>query len=210
MNTLLIKTGHLAAVAMFAAKKDSRAAINGVCIDTGETGAFLVATCGHTLAVHQIDAVARTEGQFIMPTDAIAAMVKVNRKSDIKLTLPENFIGKYTECTHRTVLLGVGKGMSCITETDAIYPDWRRVARFDETLPTQPVFFNPEYLMRVDKAANLIRCLAHSVCVRPSKTGAGFAQLASDGLTVAYIMPLALTVDDLPSKPKMSYSLETL
>lgn len=209
MNTLLIKTGNLAAVAMFAAKKDKRVAINGVCIDTSEAGAFLVATCGHTLAVHQIDAVARPSGQFIMPTDAIAEMVKVNRKSDIKLTLPENFIGNYVNGPHRTVLLKCGQVTACIAETDASYPDWRRVARFDETLPTEPVFFNPEYLMRVDKAANLIRCLAHSVCVRPSKTGVGFAQLAADGLTVAYIMPLNVTVDDLP-KPTLVYSLEAV
>ena len=99
-NDLFIMPGHLTAIGMFAAKKDIRSYLVGVCIDTGFNGSFLVATCGHTLAVHQIDNVPREAGQFIMPMDTLQSMLKTNRKIGIKLTLPAGFAGKY-DILHR-------------------------------------------------------------------------------------------------------------
>ena len=98
-NDLMIMPGHLAAIAMFAAKKDIRHYLMGVCIDTGPAGAFLVATCGHAMAVHQIDNVARPAGQLIMPLVPLASMIKANRRVGIKLTLPAGFAGTYNNNT---------------------------------------------------------------------------------------------------------------
>lgn len=207
-NELFIMPGHLAAVAMFAAKKDVRFYLMGVCIDTGPNGAFLVATCGHTVAVHQIDTVARPEGQFIMPLEPLASMLKVNRKNAVKLTLPDVFSGKYDSAKNakRHVTLESNKsGMVTINELDGIFPDWRRVAKHDDTPYPHQVFFNVNYLMRVADAADVISTRNFPIQVRPGGLGCGFAQLDHEGKTVAYVMPLRATLDELPSKPSMTY-----
>ena len=207
-NDLMIMPGHLAAVAMFAAKKDIRHYLVGVCIDTGPAGSFLVATCGHTLAVHQIDTVARPAGQLIMPLVPLASMIKANRRIGIKLTLPAGFSGKYDNNTRvkRQVTLESLKGEIAIaSELDGVFPDWRRVTRYDDAPYPNQVFFNPEYLMRVADAADLISERKFAVQVRPGGTGVGFATLDHEGKTVAYVMPIIGTIDDLPSKPTMTY-----
>lgn len=217
-NTLLIMSGHLAAIGMFAAKKDIRYYLQGICIDTGPAGTFLVATCGHTLAVHQIDTVARDAGQFIMPIASLTTMLKANRKSAVKLTLPDGFLGKYdlnSRVTRQVKMESLQKNHSspietCIViEMDGVYPDWRRVAQHDAAPYPHHVFFNPDYLVRVADAANVISARKFAVQVRPGGTGVGFAHLDFEGKSVAYVMPLRAKLDELldelPSKPNMTY-----
>jgi len=207
-NDLMIMPGHLAAIAMFAAKKDIRHYLMGVCIDTGPAGAFLVATCGHAMAVHQIDNVARPAGQLIMPLVPLASMIKANRRVGIKLTLPAGFAGTYNNNTRakRQVTLESLKGeIALVSEMDGIFPDWRRVAKYDDAPYPQQVFFNPHYLVRVADAADLISERKFAVQVRPGGTGVGFATLDHEGKTVAYVMPIRGNIDDLPSKPTMNY-----
>lgn len=207
-NDLMIMPGHLAAIAMFAAKKDIRHYLVGVCIDTGPAGAFLVATCGHAMAVHQIDNMARPAGQLIMPLVPLASMVKANRRIGIKLTLPAGFAGTYNNNTRvkRQVTLESLKGeIAIVPEMDGIFPDWRRVAKYDDAPYPNQVFFNPHYLVRVADAADLISERKFAVQVRPGGAGVGFATLDHEGKTVAYVMPIRGTIDDLPSKPTMTY-----
>jgi len=207
-NDLMIMPGHLAAVGLFAAKKDIRHYLMGVCIDTGPTGAFLVATCGHSIAVHQIDTVSRPIGQFIMPLEPLASMVKANRRIGIKLTLPVGFAGKYDAMnrTKRQVILESLKGeISIVSEMDGIFPDWRRVCKHDDAPYPDHVFYAVEYLARVADAADIISKRKFCVQVRPGGMGCGFAHLDYEGKTVAYIMPLRAKLDELPSKPNMTY-----
>ena len=207
-NDLMIMPGHLAAIAMFAAKKDIRHYLVGVCIDTGPAGAFLVATCGHTMAVHQIDNVARPAGQLIMPLVPLASMVKANRRVGIKLTLPADFAGTYnnnTRVKRQVTLESLKSEISIVPEMDGIFPDWRRVAKYDDAPYPNQVFFNPHYLVRVADAADLISKRKVLVQVRPGGTGVGFATLDHEGKTVAYVMPMRDTINDRPSKPTMTY-----
>ena len=204
-NDLMIMPGHLAAIAMFAAKKDIRFYLMGVCIDTGPNGSFLVATCGHTVAVHQIDTVARPAGQFIMPLVPLASMIKANKRVGIKITLPDNFAGRYEKAKRQVTLESLKGEIAIVSELDGFFPDWRRVTRYDDSPYPQQVFFNPEYLMRVADAADLINTRKFAVQVRPGGMGVGFAWLDLEGKTVAYVMPIRGTIDDLPSKPTMTY-----
>jgi DNA polymerase-3 subunit beta len=205
-NDLMILPGHLAAIAMFAAKKDIRSYLIGVCIDTGPAGSFLVATCGHTVAVHQIDTVSRPAGQLIMPLVPLASMIKANRRIGIKLTLPAGFSGRYDSKVKRQVTLESLKGeISIVSELDGIFPDWRRVCKHDDASYPHHVFFDTRYLSLVSDAANVISQRKFPVQVRPGGTGCGFAHLDFEGKTVAYIMPLRAKIDELPSKPGMTY-----
>jgi len=209
-NELLIMSGHLAAIGMFAAKKDIRYYLQGICIDTSAAGTFIVATCGHTLAVHQIDTVAREAGQFIMPVSSLTTMLKANRKNTVKLTLPNGFSGKYdasTRVKRQVTLESLKSEISIVVEMDGVYPDWRRVAQHDAAPYPHQVFFNPEYLVRVADAANLISARKFAVQVRPGGTGVGFAHLDHEGKTVAYVMPLRAKLDELPSKPNMTFTV---
>ena len=204
-NDLMIMPGHLAAVALFAAKKDIRHYLMGVCIDTGPTGAFLVATCGHSIAVHQIDTVSRPIGQFIMPLEPLASMVKANKRIGIKLTLPAGFAGKYEKNRRQVTLESLKGEISIVSEMDGIFPDWRRVCKHDDAPYPHHVFYAVEYLARVAAAANIISERKFCVQVRPGGTGCGFAHLDHEGKTVAYVMPLRAKLDELPSKPNMTY-----
>ena len=204
-NDLMIMPGHLAAVALFAAKKDIRHYLMGVCIDTGPTGAFLVATCGHSIAVHQIDTVSRPIGQFIMPLEPLSSMVKANKRIGIKLTLPAGFAGKYEKNRRQVTLESLKGEISIVSEMDGIFPDWRRVCKHDDALYPHHVFYAVEYLARVAAAANIISERKFCVQVRPGGTGCGFAHLDHEGKTVAYVMPLRAKLDELPSKPNMTY-----
>ena len=47
-----------------------------------------------------------------------------------------------------------------------------------------------------------IRHYLMGVCI---DTGVGFATLDHEGKTVAYVMPIRGTIDDLPTKPTMTY-----
>jgi hypothetical protein len=191
---------------MFAAKKDIRSYLIGVCIDTGPAGSFLVATCGHTVAVHQIDTVSRPAGQLIMPLVPLASMIKANRRIGIKLTLPAGFSGRYDSKVKRQVTLESLKGeISIVSELDGIFPDWRRVAKHDDAPYPHHVFFDTRYLSLVSDAANVISQRKFPVQVRPGGTSCGFAHLDFEGKTVVYIMPLRATIDELPSKPGMTY-----
>ena len=177
----------------------------GVCIDTGPTGSFLVATCGHALAVHQIDTVSRPIGQFIMPLEPLASMVKANKRIGIKLTLPAGFAGKYEKNRRQVTLESLKGEISIVSEMDGIFPDWRRVCKHDDAPYPHHVFYAVEYLARVAAAANIISERKFCVQVRPGGTGCGFAHLDHEGKTVAYVMPLRAKLDELPSKPNMTY-----
>jgi DNA polymerase III subunit beta len=204
-NELFIMPGHLAAVALFAAKKDIRHYLVGVCIDTGPAGAFLVATCGHSIAVHQIDTVSRPIGQFIMPLEPLSSMVKANKRIGIKLTLPAGFAGKYEKNRRQVTLESLKGEISIVSEMDGIFPDWRRVCKHDDATYPDHVFYAVEYLARVADAADIISKRKFCVQVRPGGMGCGFAHLDHEGKTVAYIMPLRAKLDQLPSKPNMTY-----
>ena len=92
-----------------------------------------------------------------------------------------------------------------MSELDGIFPDWRRVAKHDDTPYPHHVFFNVYYLALVADAANVISQRKFPVQVRPGGTGCGFAYLDFEGKTVAYVMPLRAKIDELPSKPGMNY-----
>jgi len=204
-HELMIMPGHLAAVSMFASKKDLRFYLMGVCVDTGPAGAFLVATCGHALAVHQIDTVARSEGQFIMPMAALASAIKANRRTGVKLTLPDGFAGKYFEKARQIRIESLKGETSIVSEIEGIFPDWRRVAKHDDAPYAGHIFFDVQYLARVADAADVISKRKFCAQVRPGGMGCGFAQLDHDGKTVAYVMPLRAKIEELPSKPSMAY-----
>ena len=201
MSELIVKSEVFKAVAMFAAKKDIRYYLNGALIELGPDGAFLVGTDGCALAAARVSTEAFEPAQFIIDRATIDNSSKA--KGTIVFDV-NGLIGKYADepgAKARTLNISTGAIKLTSNEVQGIYPDWRRVAVYHASDDTKPVFFNPEYLMLVAKAADVI-CKRKIKCmVRPGGSGVGYAQLDDEGEVGAWVMPYRVDVADLPTKP---------
>ena len=202
MSELIVKSEVFKAVSMFAAKKDIRYYICGVCLDLGPDGAFIVATDGCALAAARVSTKAFEPAQFILDRATIDNLSKA--KGTIVFDV-NGLIGKYAGkpgARARTLNISTDTLKLTSNEVQGIYPDWRRVAVYHSSDDTKPVFFNPEYSMLVAKAGDVI-CKREIKCmVRPGGSGVGYAQLDDDGEVGAWVMPYRdVDMDDLPMKP---------
>jgi DNA polymerase-3 subunit beta len=202
--SLTLEASQFAAVALFRARKDVRFYLTGVCVHTDKSGAYIVGCDGHTLAVHKIDDEPREDRQIIIPDDTVSAVAKIS-KGQITIDCGQQ-PGAYDGQIRRTCQIRTALATYAFNELDGKYPDWIRVAK--HTQSPDPVFFNPEYLMRVHKAAELARGgkQKYPVLVSPGGTGCGFAQLDHKGMTCAWVMPMRTELSELPTHPGFSLS----
>ena len=204
MDTILtIQPGRLAAVAMYAAKKDVRFYLQGVCIDTGPMGTFIVATDGAAMAVHRIDDISRPCAQLLLPLAALEGAIKANKKSPVLLTLPDGCQGTAKPDALRSVTVAAAGVASTITEADCHYPEWRRVTRHQDA--AEMACFDPAIVDRVARSSALIHRGTFPAMLRPGGHGCGFAWLDAVGECVAYVMPMRQKPSDLPHTPSMTY-----
>jgi len=208
-TTLTIPAAHFAAVASFRAVKHICYYLNGVMIETGPLGAYLVATDGHTIAVSRIDTTPMPDAQFILPDTTTADLAKI-KKLSILVDLPEQ-TGKYDGKTKRTLrikaLASINAPITTLEceEVDGVFPNWRRAAKhtFDPQAPA--VAYDPQYLARVDDAARIIKGIKKgsvAALVRPGAAGTcGFAWLDDVGDACAWIAPRRDDMSDLPNSP---------
>jgi DNA polymerase-3 subunit beta len=146
---ITIDRNALKAVSRFAAVKDIRYYLQGVLIESTPLQTRLVATDGHTLAVHRADAKGDNEGSWtgILPIDAVTTLLKMKpshktlKDAPITLTIAES--GEI-RCDW------VGQSIIC-RAVDGRFPDYRRV--IPEKLDGQPAWINPDYLTRIVEAA---------------------------------------------------------
>lgn len=203
--SLTLKASQFAAVALFCAKQDVRLYLQGVCIHTDKSGAYIVGCDGATLAVHKIDDEPREDRQIIIPPETVSLVAKI-KKGSITIDCgdkPGHFASNEParKCQIRTI-----QGCFLFAEMEWVFPDWVRLAK--HTQSPDPVFYNSEYLMRVTKAAEIARGGKQKVpvMVSPGGTGCGFAQLDLNGRTCAWIMPVRITLSKLPTHPAFSMS----
>jgi hypothetical protein len=198
--SLTLEASQFAAVALFCAKQDIRQYLQGVCIHTDRSGAYIVGCDGATLAVHKIDSEPREDRQIIIPPETVSLVAKI-KKGSITIDCGDK-PGNHSDQTEpRKCDIRTAQGSFLFAEMEWKFPDWKRVAK--HTQSPDPVFFNPEYLMRVHKAAEVARGgkQKYPALVSPGGTGCGFAQLDRDGLTCAWIMPMRATLSELPTHP---------
>jgi DNA polymerase-3 subunit beta len=194
-ETVIVPARIFPGVASFRAKQDIRYYLTGVCLDIGPDGAYIVATCGHVIAVAKIDDTPRTPAQFIIPADTCATLAK-EKRSSIAIDCADLDGG----ANGRQIQIRTGSATYVCLEIDGKYPDWRRVAKIG-TDEGKPVFYNPQYLAKIDDAARMIRNSKMPVSVRPGGTGCGFAMLDNDGAVGAWVMPMREDLEALPIKP---------
>lgn len=198
--SITLDAAQFAAVSMFRAKKDVRFYLTGVAIYTDSKGAYIVGCDGHTLAVHKIDNEPREHREIIIPSDTVAAIVKI-KKGSITIDCGSQ-PGKFDGQTPRTCQIRTALAVYAFNEVEGTYPDWQRVAQHKQDASTL-AFFNPRYLSRVADAAEVSRGKKMNVpvVVSPGGSGCGFAQLDYDGQTCAWVMPMRVSASDLPTHP---------
>lgn len=203
--SLTLEASQFAAVAMFCAKQDVRLYLQGVCVHTDRSGSYIVGCDGATLAVHKIDDEPQEDRQIIIPPETVALVAKI-KKGSITLDLGDKPGSHHEQASPRKCEIRTAQGSFLFAEMEWKFPDWIRVAK--HTQSTDPVIYNPEYLMRVAKAAEIARGGKQKfpVVVSPGGTGCGFAQLDRDGRTCAWIMPTRTILSELPTHPAFSLS----
>lgn len=202
--SLTVEVSQFAAVALFCAKQDVRFYLQGLCVHTDQSGAYLVGCDGVTLAVHKIDDEPRESMEMIVPPEIVAAVVKL-KKGSIVIDCGDK-PGHYDGAQARKGEIRTAIASYLFSEVEGKYPDWKRVAKHEQSV--EHVFYNPEYLMRVHKAGELARQgkQKYPVMVSPGGTGCGFAQLDHAGRTCAWIMPMREDRAALPTHPAFTLS----
>jgi hypothetical protein len=206
MHTVSIKTTHVKALQLFCAIKDARYYLYGMLLETGQNGAFIVATDGHALAAARVCSDPMPDYQLILPADTVSAMSKCKAPAVI-VTLPET-AGKWVIGTKRKIIVQIpDKAGYCLQlsseEVDGEFPDWRLAAKHEQGF--EPTFCSPKYIKRVDDAARIIKgtplgeVAGH---LSPgSNGGCAFAWLDNVGDACAWVMPMRVNRSDLPTSP---------
>jgi len=153
---ITFSTDVFAAVSLFRAIEDVRYYINGIYLETGATGARLVATDGHQLAVAKIDG-SFPESSIILPNSLLTS-IKSKPKGPLNVTLEFNQgppqYRKNGECIPRNITLTFGEITAIGKEIDGKFPDFRRVVPGEVDGTTAQ--FDPRLIYRIDKACSTL------------------------------------------------------
>jgi hypothetical protein len=202
-NTITIPTAHFQAIASFRAVGDIRFYLNGVLIETGPQGTFVVASDNRAMAAARIDREPFSETQITIPLNIIEQLekLKITKNPAFSIELPEkkgNYDGNKRKITLKTIEYEMQ-----FEEVEATYPQWRKVAR--HTFSGGLVAYAPEYMSKVNDAARLIRGRKKGdsiTLIRPGDHGTcGFAWLDRLGEACAWVAPVHESIKDLPGEP---------
>lgn len=192
--TLTIPAATLKALALFAAEKDPRYYIKGVCVDLHTPAApVLVATDGHRMLAVHADQAAGCElqdpstlpspcpAECIIPIELIKAL-KPGTRGSVRVTLsdamtpaPSKFDANPKPVFTRVTLAAIGGPEVSGNPVNGVYPDWRRVmpATTGATMvPFDVRSVNIGYLGDLVKALQLLGLVSGMVSTLPIYFGA--------------------------------------
>lgn len=186
---IIIDRKALKAVSRFQAVKDVRFYLNGILIEASALQTRMIATNGHALAVHRMDAKDENEVietvSFIVPTDAVKIMLSwkpAKYQTDmITLTVPDDYT------IESEIRAEFGANITVFKAIDGKFPDYRCVIR-DHDASDEVAQYNPEYLARCFDAVRDIRGkLAHWPGVSHDGNGSG---MVNAGDLIMVVIPI--------------------
>lgn len=209
---ITLTRAQLRAALIFAADKDVRYYLNGVCLEVGECGdARLVATDGHRLAVLAVgDHPAAVPGEYLIPRDVLKPIKRASRTTGADVSIMIDG-GRVMVAAGTEIIAG---GLLI----DGKFPDWQRVCPDPERMSGEPGTYNAQYV--ADIAGALIelgdRCPAFDM-LQQGQTGPGLVIDLERGLMVATMpmrgngfVPTRSARDHfLPRRPVFSAVVET-
>ena len=198
-NSFTINRTALRAVSLSTAKKDVRYYLNGVYFETGARYTRLVATDGHTVAIH-IHELGENEpdntyqGHGILPIDSIQPILK-NRKGAELLTAYYESVTDHPGRVH----IQDGSANYALDLVDARYPDYDRT--IPRELSGEPAFINGEYLKR---AADMQKILYPTAKYKPIQVLCNGESSAIVDINVPgflyIVMPMRPSTDQTPGE----------
>lgn len=185
MNTMTVPiqvhVSVLKALLLHAGKVNIRYYLNGIYIEAGPVGLRAVATDGHTLAVYA-DSVPREECvSVIVPRDAVENILRGAAKNEVVAFAIE---GGAIELSRDTLVIRA-------KPLHATFPDWRRV--LPATCSGEPAQYNPDHLVRADKAHRLYMGARSNAWPGIAMNGNYASLVKSDENFWQVIMPLRAT-----------------
>lgn len=204
-NTITIPTEYFQAIASFRAVGDTRFYLNGVLIEQGPQGAFVVATDGSALAAARFltDKEIFYETQVVIPINIVEQLekLKIRKNPAFSIEMPEK-AGNYDGRQKRKITLKTLDYEVQFDEVEATYPQWRRAAR--HTFDGTAALYAPKYVAKVNDAARLIKGRKGGLMtlLRPGANGTfGFAWLDNGGQACAWVAPMRENLQQMPDAP---------
>ncbi len=158
--TIQINKTKLAAAAIFAAKKDIRYYLNGVCLEIGNNGARLVATDGHAMIIINLlgPVTSGTETlekpiQVILSNDDIKRFKPVKSRNAFANEITVTVEPKQSDGKQYIKVYDNGATFS-FPAIDGHFPDYRRV--FPRTISGEAAQYNPNFLVKAHDAALML------------------------------------------------------
>lgn len=147
MATITIPKNVLKAVSLFAAKKDARYYLNGVCIKQYKDYSVLVATCGSMLMAYRLDQVSDKELTQIIPIESIKSALswKAGKRLSDEITI---------DLEQSAILNADQSSVIKYQAIDATYPDFTQV--IPKTLSGEHACFNADLISVCVEAVNLL------------------------------------------------------
>ena len=196
-HAIELPKSSLLAISRFAALKDIRYYLNGICFELGATSSRLIATDGHILGVLKVETglmPVSAPMQFIIPTDAVLRFKPKARASSTVILHID------TDDLTRASFEDIGTGESfSFTLIGGKCPDYRRVTP-DSTDGT-PAVFNPELLMQFGKAAKDLGNRLPLVSIGYNGTAPNLVFIPGQPDFVGVIMPVRDAVIENATSP---------
>ena len=176
------------AVSLFQAVKDVRYYLNGVCVKASTTETRLIATDGHTMAVHRAEH-QNTEylPECIITSDTVKTVLswKATLKSLNDVPMELTFHGD--ECR----ITWCGDKIAIFKRIDGKFPDYTRV--IPESLSGETAQFNPDYISRCQRARE---AMGNNNLVGIGHNGPSAALIDVDESMAVVVMPIRGSAPD--------------
>jgi DNA polymerase-3 subunit beta len=145
---LTVPAKYIAVLKLFAAEKDMRSYLNGICLEIGRTESRLVAIKGHMLGCFRV---ASDQPDIDNPLTSICIasdlLKHIKPAGDVEFVIG----APVSDTDGRREVRITYAGLSIVGHTtDSKYPDWRRV--IPDKVSGEAAQFNPEYIGRLAKA----------------------------------------------------------
>ena len=171
---------------IFAADRDIRYYLCGICFEIEPDAVTLVSTDGHRMGAFRVDGPHEVEGRkdVIVPNELIDIVLSIKPKPRIVPSIEPKALlhlgdDGMLDLSFEAVTVR-GKPL------DAKYPDWRRV--MPEKPTCEVAYFNPDYLASFDKAARLVMGARAHASLTYNGTGAAPVGIG-DKRFIGLVMP---------------------